>query len=220
MSDSEIEYIEILMYEVRVYHEQYKGNIMKSHELAKLLLEQPDLEIFVETERREGTGRSYHSSALQPKFEITPDGLFVDVQDLVDGKPPQHIPVIGSYFVHFKDGTITPARLPNVSKHQVPTVQFFSTGEVREVEYGSYNLEKCDCYQVLRMGLEKAIILSTNDEYFDQLDPVYTENKRVMRLCDVSHISVLTSFDQDTWNCTYTDMTYDEVMAYRQTMWK
>lgn len=193
---------------------------MKSHELAKLLLEQPDLEVFVETERREGEHRSYHSSALQPKFEITPDGLFVDVRDLVEGKPPQLIPVIGSYFVHFKDGTITPSRLPGVRKHEVPTVQFFSTGEVRVVEYGSYNLEKCDSFQVLRMGLEQDIILSTNDEHFDKLDAVFTDGKRVMRLCDLSHISVLTSFDPDTWKPTYTDMSYDEMLAFREQMWE
>lgn len=192
---------------------------MKSHDLAKKLLQLPDLEVFVETQDNGGTASTeFRSNRLEDVYTITPSGIFIDHSSIPNQISPSDAPVIGSYFVYFKDGTITPARLPGAGRWSVPTVKYLADGEVYKVEYGSYDLEKCTCYQILRMGPEQDIILSVQDEYFDKLDPVFSEGKRVMRLSDVDHFSVLTDFDKGTWKPTYTEMTYQEAIAFGKTM--
>lgn len=215
MNVSEIEIIEILIYEVRVYHEHKQGNYMKSHDLAKKLLSLPDLEVFVETKDNTGTtSDEFHAGQLHDQFTITPSGLFIDYSSMPNQITPSEAPVIGSYMVYFNDGTITPSRLPGQGRWAVPTVKFLANGEVFSVEYGTYNMEKCHCYQVIRMGLEQDIVLSVNDEHFDKLDAVLTEGKRIMRLSDVDHFSVLTDFDKNTWKPVFTEMTYQEALEF------
>ena len=192
---------------------------MKSHELANKLLSLPDLEVYVETKENGGTrSAEFKANNLIDVFNITPSGLFIDYNTIPNKITPDEAPVIGSYFVFFKDGTITPARLAGSSRWEVPTVKHLANGEVFFVEYGTHNMEKCFSYQVLRMGLEQDIILSVNDEYFDKLDPVFSEGKKVQRLSDVEHFSVLTSFDPLTWNPTYTEMTYAEAIEFGKTL--
>lgn len=216
MNDSEIEYIEILIYEVRVYHEHKQGNYMKSHDLAKKLLSLPDLEVFVETQDK--TSAEFRSNQLQDVFTITPSGIFIDHYSISEAISPSEAPVIGSYMVYFTDGTITPSRLPGQGRWAVPTVKYLANGEVFSVEYGTYNMENCHCYQIIRMGLEQDIALSVQDEYFDKMDAVLTEGKRIMRLSDVEHFAVLTSFDSVTWKPVYTEMTYQEALAFGKTL--
>lgn len=192
---------------------------MKSHELAKKLLSLPDLDVFVETQDNGGTTSiEFHANELQDVFTITPSGIFVDHTSEPGKISPSQAPVIGSYMVYFNNGTITPSRLPGQGRWAVPTVQYLANAEVFSVEYGTYNLEKCNCYQILRMGIEQDIILSVQDEYFDKLDPVFSEGKCVMRLSDVDHFSVLTSFDPISWVPVYTDMTYQEALAFGKTL--
>lgn len=219
MNVSEIEYIEILIYEVRVYHEHKQGNYMKSHDLANKLLSLPDLEVFVETKDNAGTTSfEFHAGNLQDQFTITPSGIFIGHHSIPNQITPSEAPVIGSYMVYFTDGTITPSRVQGHGYWAVPTVKYLANGEVFSVEYGTYNMEKCHCYQLIRMGIEQDIVLSVQDEYFDKMDAVLTEGKRIMRLSDVEHFSVLTSFDPVTWKPVYTEMTYQEALEFGKTL--
>ena len=74
------------------------------------------------------------------------------------------------------------------------------------------------CVPVTVLKVEQNIVLVVNDEYFDKLDAALTEGKRIMRLSDVDHFSVLTDFDKNTWKPVFTEMTYQEALAFGKTL--
>lgn len=163
---------------------------MKSHDLAKLLLSNPDLDIYFYNEYSQN---EYHT--IGDKLLITPSGLFMtrstDYEYKVV-KSPYEQPQLGHMQIFFKDGTIT------------PKLEGYDRRNVMHMDYGVY-------YQIPH---EKNIILLSEKsteadvEMYKERDPnttVFTKN-------DVDYISVLTEYEPSTWHETWEDMTYDEAL--------
>lgn len=157
---------------------------MKSHDLAKLLLSQPNLDIY-----HYDVDSDLHYQNFDNKLMVTPSGIFTTVKTTLDYEnvlTPYQTPLLGHVQIFFKDGTIT------------PKLEGSSIQTVLNLEYGL----------VFNIPYEKPIVLlgkNQSKQFVNQNVVCYTPD-------DIDFISVLTEYEPSTWHETWETMSYDEAI--------
>lgn len=159
---------------------------MKSHELAKILLSNPDLEIYYYSDYEKG----YHT--VGEKLLVTPSGLFMTRSheyNHIIVRSPYEQPMLGHMQIFFKDGTITPKQ------------EGYERKNVMHMEYGV----------LYHIPHEKNIILVTDENDIEE-HKKYNPNSIIFTKDDIDYISVLTEYDPSTWHETWEEMTFDQAL--------
>lgn len=195
---------------------------MKSHELAKKLLELPDLEVYSEIQHAGQPNREFKTVKFDGDVVITPTGLFLEpgkffVKGYSD-RSPNDEPVIGSYMIYFSNGEVIKDQFDE-SRICTPTVKFLSTGESRVHEYGTYNMEIHDNHKLFQRAHDKHIVLITNVKTYEE-KPHYKndENYELRYIEDIDFVNVLVSYDPVTWKPQYQRMTYGAAIQYGKSL--
>lgn len=173
---------------------------MKAKELAELLLKNPDMDVFLEETNFDDWDCSvYYTPSEVVDIQITPSGVFIKHnpmhrQDTTSLKMPSTEPVVGSLRV----------------------VLNCPIGELLCFSNDTSNHVQSFVEELLNYGSVSDYV-SFIDEHIrfvsQQTDVNYsTESGYVLSPDDCTY-EVLTSYDDD-WNCTYTEMTYDEMTEY------
>ena len=159
-------------------------NNMKSHELAKLLLSQPNLEIY-----HYDAESDLHYQNFDNRLMVTPSGIFTTVKPTSVSEnvlTPYETPLLGHVQIFFKDGTIT----PKLEGSHIQTVLNLESGLIFNIPY------------------EKPIVLLGKN----QSAPSGNQNAVWYTPDDIDFISVLTEYDPNTWHETWENMSYDEAI--------
>ncbi|BBM62080.1 TPA: hypothetical protein ACT2UD_004722 [Escherichia coli] len=157
---------------------------MKSHDLAKLLLSQPNLEIY-----HYDAESDLHYQNFDNKLMVTPSGIFTTVKPTSVSEnvlTPYETPLLGHVQIFFKDGTIT----PKLEGSSIQTVLNLESGLIFNIPY------------------EKPIVLLGKN----QSAPSGNQNAVWYTPDDIDFISVLTEYDPNTWHETWENMSYDEAI--------
>ncbi|WPK20581.1 hypothetical protein [Salmonella phage SD-15_S21] len=157
---------------------------MKSHDLAKLLLSQPNLEIY-----HYDAESDLHYQNFDNKLMVTPSGIFTTVKPTSVSEnvlTPYETPLLGHVQIFFKDGTIT----PKLEGSSIQTVLNLESGLIFNIPY------------------EKPIVLLGKN----QSAPSGNQNAVWYTPDDIDFISVLTEYDPNTWHETWETMSYDEAI--------
>lgn len=157
---------------------------MKSHELAKLLLSQPNLEIY-----HYDAESDLHYQNFDNRLMVTPSGIFTTVKPTSVSEnvlTPYETPLLGHVQIFFKDGTIT----PKLEGSSIQTVLNLESGLIFNIPY------------------EKPIVLLGKN----QSAPSGNQNAVWYTPDDIDFISVLTEYDPNTWHETWENMSYDEAI--------
>lgn len=171
---------------------------MKSHDLARKLLELPNDELYYEKTEFDGLQHKKTSVKLTDEITRTPAGLFVGgVEDLY-ALSPQDLPVLGHYRIHFKGDIITGD--DGERRHQKKHISHLSKGTID------------DSCTFFRMYPSQNIMLVTHEDYFN--NPPRAKNSKEFTVDDITEILVLVYFDPDTWTPTYKSMTYQEAIDF------
>lgn len=159
-------------------------NKMKSHDLAKLLLSQPNLDIY-----HYDAGSELHYQNFDNKLMVTPSGIFTTAKPTSVSEnvlTPYETPLLGHVQIFFKDGTIT----PKLDGSHIQTVLSLEYGLVFNIPY------------------EQPIILlgkNQSSQFMNQHAVCYKPD-------DIDFISVLTEYEPSTWHETWETMSYDEAI--------
>lgn len=202
---------------------------MKSHELAKLLLEQPDLEVFAEVESWGELGRQFNTVNFDGKTQITPSGIFLSPAKFFkkgfSDKSPNDEPVLGSFLLFMSDGLVLKHKNDG-SRISERTVKYLSTGESKDKPptvsiCGQHIITvEHDNHMVFHRPYESHIVLVTNKETYEQ-NPLYSSDDTKYEhryLEDIDYVKVLVSYDELTWKPEYKSMSYAEALAYGKTL--
>ena len=157
---------------------------MKSHDLAKLLLSQPNLEIY-----HYDAESDLHYQNFDNKLMVTPSGIFTTVKPTSVSEnvlTPYETPLLGHVQIFFKDGTIT----PKLEGSSIQTVLNLESGLIFNIPY------------------EKPIVLLGKN----QSAPSGNQNAVWYTPDDIDFISVLTEYEPNTWHGTWETMSYDEAI--------
>ncbi|HGF4277017.1 TPA: hypothetical protein ACF6L5_001699 [Escherichia coli] len=157
---------------------------MKSHDLAKLLLSQPNLEIY-----HYDAESDLHYQNFDNKLMVTPSGIFTTVKPTSVSEnvlTPYETPLLGHVQIFFKDGTIT----PKLEGSSIQTVLNLESGLIFNIPY------------------EKPIVLLGKN----QSAPSGNQNAVWYTPDDIDFISVLTEYEPSTWHETWKTMSYDEAI--------
>lgn len=173
---------------------------MKAKELAELLLQNPEQEVYLEVTNYDDWDCSvYYTPSEVVDIQTTPSGIFIKHnsmyrQDTTGLKMPSTEPVIGALKVVLNDPIL---EMKVFCSEDAQHVQSF----VEELlNYKSISHWESLIHEDVRFVSE-----NSNVDYS-------TDNGYIISPDDCTY-EVLTSYDKD-WNCTYTEMTYDEMTAY------
>ena len=158
---------------------------MKAKDLAALLMQNPEMEVYHEHMHIDDMCDSYYSPENVSGIEITPSGVFIstermDYNSQQEIKTPHNKPRIGA---------IENVVFPFYNAYEDPT-----TGE-----------------DLFRELLEDGQVYGQNGTVFT-LDPNYEPDHNTWQFYtpqDVMEVKVLTDLD-DNWNPVYTSMTFEE----------
>lgn len=174
---------------------------MKAKELAELLMKNPEQEVYLEETHFDDWDCSvFYTPSEVVDVQITPSGVFIKhnpmhSQDTTSLKMPSTEPVVGSLNV--------------LLNCPIGDLRYFSNDTSNHVQsfveellnYGSISDYVSFMDAHIRFVLQQTDVdYSTEDGYFIGPDDCTYE--------------VLTSYDPNTWETFYTEMTYQEVFDY------
>lgn len=181
---------------------------MKAKDLAALLLQNPEMEVFYEDYIHVDFGDSYHTVKSVDGVNVTPGGVYLDINYIQNKnefglKPPSSCPVIDTIRIKLDD-------------EEFPYLPFEENSSDNYGEYFFRDYAEEKTFYTFS-GSEKFILYDSSVDESSRCD--YT-NKEIednfsiiFDISKVEYVEVLTSFD-DQWNPTYTNMTFDEAMSY------
>lgn len=174
---------------------------MKAKELAKLLLEHPEMDVFNEEYHVPEYSDGYNSVNSLNGITITPGGVFLNFNYLPGDtdylKPPSLKPEIDTFRIKLKD-----TEHPYFCIRDEDDGKYFFEHFLNENAYYSYV-----CSNTWILYDENAEL---DDYTTNKLDELWVEK---FTLEDVDYVEVLSSFD-DQWVSTYDKMSFSEAMQY------
>ena len=184
---------------------------MKAKDLAELLLQNPDLDVFVEEMRDTRDGDYYYHPSEVGSVQLTPSGVFltlsvVDYKSSLDIQNPHKKPVLYSTKIKLEDhDPLYPEMIPEYfpcigdgyDEHDDLTTGYFWQSLM---DYGYY--------ESYIPGENKVYFITTDPpEYADEDSDIYIPE-------DVLSVEVLTHVDDATWDCTWSTMTFEEAYEF------
>lgn len=185
---------------------------MKAKELAALLMQNPEMEVYHEDMHIDDMCEVYYSAENVTGVEITPSGVFIstehiDFDDRQEIKTPHNKPRIGTIDLVFHQ-----ERLVEYDEDDGSIVT-----DVENVVFPFYN-----AYEDPTTGEDFFRELFEDGQVYGQdgtvfvLDPNYEPDHNTWQFYtpeDVMEVKVLTDID-DAWNPVYTSMTFEEARNF------
>lgn len=172
---------------------------MKASELAALLLQNPDADVYVQTCHSSIYGDWYNLAESCNGITSTPSGTFIDISSVpreMDIKKPCDIPLIGASRIKL-DSTV----------HDFLPVTRDYDDYISDLDNGWFWTElKTEGYYYSFISDSENVIFNYNAEY--QTD-YQVQDEHVYTVDDVQYVEVLTELDSE-WNETWTRMSFEE----------
>lgn len=180
---------------------------MKAYELADLLLQNPEQDVFITHLVHDDYGDSYYDSLEITGIDsTTPSGLFLSADPIkrsTNVLKPTDKPIIGSVRI----------KLHNCNDEYF-TCESDYYGDISCLDDGWFWRELINegYYSAYRSYAESIVFehISTGIDHGDVT--VYTPE-------DVEYVEVLTDLDENDWTCTWTKMTYKEAYDLFEKQW-
>lgn len=179
---------------------------MKAKELAALLLQTPESEVYFETLQFDSYGDSYNQThKVRGLGESTPDGIFIEHDYLgmrEHVKTPTNKPIIGSARI----------KLDSFVHDHLPSDCNYSSGP-SDLDTGSFWEElfrEGQYYSYVSNG--DSVIFEHSTKVSNSLGYDYGD-RTVYSAEDVEYVEVLTELD-DLWNETWIKMSFEEAYEY------
>lgn len=182
---------------------------MKASELAELLLQTPDEEVYFVTAECDRDGDYYyHAHSIKGK-EHTPDGLFLTHDSLwrhngdFIPRMPCDTPSLGYAKIKLKN------RDPDYQLEYYPEEDTYSEDNTSSLHTLYFWREiQVDGYQMTYHDDGCAVLIySKEPEYMD-------DDAEVFKVDDIEHVEVITSVHPDTWEVETTIMTFQEAYDF------
>ncbi|EAZ2022982.1 hypothetical protein BZF66_06685 [Salmonella enterica] len=172
---------------------------MTAKELAELLLQTPDLEVYTEECHVPDFSDAYYSVEKVIGITKTPDGIFIN-NEYISGKEPRspsQKPQIGSVRIMLKDGQWFRQGNDGLSVHNLH--DFIEYGFF--ITYGGWNSENWLMYDESRV-----------DDYISsKIEDTETEPYSSI---EVQYIEILTEVHSDTWHETWQKFSFGEALEF------
>lgn len=188
---------------------------MKAKDLAALLMQNPEMEVYHENWHSDDMCEVYYSPEIIDGIEITPSGVFiktasVDFNDSREIKLPSNKPIIGTIDLVFHQER----QIDTEDADGEPVV------DVTNVVFPFYNSDSQPMHgnDFFRELLEDGEVYGCDGNVF-ALDENYEPDHNTWQFYtpeDVMEVKVLTSFDEQ-WNVQYTSMKFEEAKKYFET---
>lgn len=172
---------------------------MKAKDLAALLLQTPDLEVYIEEYESPDFDDGYHYTNSCDGITQTPDGIFINTSIISGSEPraPSNMPRIGTIDIMMKDREWF--RFGYTYHDLSQLVDYSECGYICNYvswEHGYYAISPVD---IDDDWVQEHIQSSGNTHYEPD---------------DVDYVRVLVGFDQTTWEPEYKHFTFDEAIQY------
>lgn len=174
---------------------------MKAKDLAALLLQTPDLDVFVEDYHSPDFDEGYYYTNTTTGITRTPDGIFINIETLdrniPDPKAPSEKPKINTIAIKMKDDKWFKLSL---NDHNISVLRDFN-----EYGYICHYIGWHDDYYVLAADdcPEEYIQEKINDSSSTHYTPE-----------QVDYVQILVGLDEVTWNPIYIQLSFDEAIKY------
>lgn len=171
---------------------------MKAKELAALLLQTPDLEVYIEEYNAPDFDDGFYSTSGCCGITRTPDGIFIDTCSIdCYPKSPSDKPSVGAIAIMMTDGQWFKLRM---DQHDLSVLVDYS-----ECGYICNYISWDDLYFSL---CPDDIQDSWVREHMEETGSTHYTPE------DVDYVKVLVDIDPETWNPEYKHFTFDEAIAY------
>lgn len=179
---------------------------MKAKELAELLLQNPEDEVFIEILQSSSDGDYYHQThKLSGLAERTPDGTFLNMDWMSireEIKTPSNKPLIGAARV----------KLDSYLYDFLPCEDSWDSRR-SDLDNGEFWRELFNSgYYYCYVYNGDSVIFEHSTEMNPNLGRDYVD-RHVFTPEDVEYVEVLTALDEN-WDQTWTRMTYEEAYEY------
>lgn len=179
---------------------------MKAKELAALLLQNPEDEVYIETLQSSSDGDYYHqTNKISGIAERTPAGTFINMEWMSireEIKSPSTKPLIGAARI----------KLDSYLYDFLPCDDSWDSGR-SDLDNGSFWHELfTDGYYYCYVYNGDSVIFEHSTEIAHDIGYNYGD-RHVFTPEDVEYVEVLTSIDEN-WEQTWTRMTYEDAYEY------
>lgn len=173
---------------------------MKAKELAELLLQNPESNVYIEELKLVDFGDSYYSTEKVEGIEITPDGVFIKsthVENQYELKRPSTKPKVGTFIIELDTGLKIDYTDLDKYESEYPSASNFNYS----VSTGEFHFYHEDEITIIALD--------------DSVKNMYNDDTRyvVYDISSVEKFNILTNFDEE-WNCTWKEMTFEEAKEF------
>lgn len=171
---------------------------MKAKDLAALLLQTPDLEVYIEDYHCPDFDDGYHYTNGTTGVTRTPDGIFIDI-DSVNHYPkaPSERPRIGTISIMMTDGE--PFKLRQDDQDLSVLQDYVESGYI--CNYIGWH--------------ENYYILAPNDIEDDWVrEHIEDASSTHYTPDEVDYVQILVGLEEETWNPIYIQLSFDEAIKY------
>lgn len=174
---------------------------MKAKELAALLLQTPDLEVYVEDYNCPDFDDGHYYTNGTMGITLTPDGVFIDICSIDNyPKSPSDKPQIGSIDIMMNDGEWF--KLNTQSEHDLSVlVEYADSGYI--CNYIGWH----ENYYVLAES-------DIDDEYVQR--EINNHLSTHYLPSDIDYVRILVGLDEYTWEPVYKQFSIEEAIEYAQ----
>lgn len=180
---------------------------MKAKELAELLLQNPEDEVFIETLQSDSCGDFYHQThKIGGIAERTPDGTFINMDWIairdMEIKSPSTKPLIGAARI----------KLDSLLYEYLPCDDHWDSRR-SDLDNGEFWRELfVDGHYYCYVYNGDSVVFEHSTKIKDSVGLDYGD-RTVYGADDVEYVEVLTALD-DEWNETWVEMTFEEAYDY------
>lgn len=171
---------------------------MKAKDLAALLLQTPDAEVYIEEYHCPDFDDGYHYTNETTGVTRTPDGVFIDICSIDKyPKSPSERPQIGAIGIMMKDGEWFKLRMDD---HDLSVLaDYANSGYI--CNYISWH---DDYYTLCPIDIQDEWVQETMAKTGSTH---YTPD-------EVDYVQILAGLDDETWNPIYIKLSFDEAIKY------